>query len=269
MSPPPVLLKLGGALLTRKQGSEALRPTVLQRLADEIAGWSGARPGRLVLGHGGGSFAHVAVAETGLLERPGDPLSLARVAAAAARLDRFVIAALLERDLPALPVPCSLLARCEAGVVDSVRAEMVEMLLASGLLPVVYGDAAPDRVQGAAIASTEPLLVGLAHFLGSARVILATDVDGVYDRDPHAGGARRFDRIDPADRAGLLAQLRGARAGVTDVTGGMLSKVSWMLDLAEAFPGLEIRIISGLRPGAVAAALAGDPDMGGTLIRAG
>jgi hypothetical protein len=41
-----------------------------------------------------------------------------------------------------------------------------------------------------------------------------------------------------------------------------------MLALAGELPGIEIRLVSGLRPGAVAAALAGDPAAGGTLIRA-
>lgn len=263
-----VFLKLGGALLTEKDGREALRPALLQRLADEIAAWPGARRGQLVLGHGSGSFAHVAVAETGFLDRPGQALSLARVAAAAARLDRFVVAALLDRDLPALPVPGSLLAVCAAGQVERVRDDLVAELLGSGLLPVIYGDAAPDRLRGGAIASTEPLLAGLANALAPDRIVLATDVDGVYDRDPHAGGARRLPRIRPSDRGALSEALSGARAGATDVTGGMASKVAWMLDLVEARPGLEVRILSGLRPGAVAAALAGAPEAGGTLITA-
>jgi len=50
-----------------------------------------------------------------------------------------------------------------------------------------------------------------------------------------------------------------------DVTGGMKSKVAAMLDLAQEFPGLTIRIFSGLEKDALPKALAGEI---GTVIRA-
>ncbi len=263
-----VFLKLGGALLTDKAGREALRPSHLQRLCDELAEWPGARDGRLVLAHGSGSFAHPAATESGFMQRPDDALALARVAAAAARLDRFVIAALLERELAALPLPGSLLARCRAGRVESVRADLVTTALDSGLLPVLYGDAAPDALQGGCIASTEPLLMALARKLRPARVILATDVDGVYDRDPKAGGARRLERIELGRREEILDRVRTDVDRARDVSGGMASKLASMLDLVAEQPELEVRILSGLRPGALIAALRDDPAAGGTRILA-
>jgi isopentenyl phosphate kinase len=60
--------------------------------------------------------------------------------------------------------------------------------------------------------------------------------------------------------------LSGVDDAATDVTGGMRSKVETMLGLVGRLPGLEVRIVSGLRPGAIAAALAGEPDAGGTVI---
>jgi isopentenyl phosphate kinase len=267
--PAPVLLKLGGALLTDKDGREAPRRDLLDRLAAEIAGWAKTATAPLILAHGSGSYAHVAVRETGFLERPSDPLALARVASAAARLDRLVVEALLSHGLPAIPVPGSILAVCEDGRIHSLRSEIVAELLAQGLLPVIYGDAAPDRLRGGAIASTEPLMAGLARVLHPLRVILATDVDGVFDRDPHSGGAQRYARITPADRQRVMRSLGGARSGAVDVTGGMASKVGQMLELVADLPLTQVRILSGLREGAIAAALAGRADAGGTLIEAG
>jgi len=264
-----VFLKLGGALLTEKAGREAVRGDVLARLAAEISVWPGAGTGRLVLAHGSGSFGHVAARESGFLDRPGEPMAFARVAASARRLNAQVVEALLGEGLPAIGVPGGLVATCEAGRVATVRAEIVADLLAIGLVPVLYGDAAPDRVRGGSIASTEPLLAALAEPLGAARIVLATDVDGVFSADPHGDpSATRLDRISAADKGEVAAFLGGAKGSATDVTGGMASKVSSMLALVARRPGLEVRIVSGLRPGVVLAALAGDAAAGGTVIGA-
>ncbi len=264
-----VFLKLGGALLTDKHEREAIRQAVLARLAREIAAWPGAHAGRLLVAHGSGSFGHVAARETGFLDHPADAMAHARVAAAAARLNAAVVDALIAAGLPAVAVPGGLVATCDAGRVAAVRADLVADRLAARLVPVTYGDAALDRSSGGTIASTEPLLAALAGALRPDRIVLATDVDGVYDADPHARpGARRFDRLTPVDRDRVAAALAGARAGAVDVTGGMASKVGAMLDAVARQPGLEVRIVSGLRPGAVGAALAGADDAGGTVIQA-
>lgn len=264
---PPVFLKLGGALLTRKDGREAVRTDVLARLAAEVAAWRTAAAPPLVLAHGSGSFAHVAVRETGLLRRPGDALAGARVAAAARRLSGVVVDALIARGLPAVAVPGSLLATCDDGQVDAVRPALVADLLAAGLLPVVYGDVAPDGVRGLAIASTEPLLAALAAALCPTRIVLATDVDGVYPADPHADPAGPpLPVLSAVDARRMATKLRGARFGASDVTGGMATKVGIMLDLLATMPEVEVRIVSGLRPGAVAAALAGSATAGGTRL---
>lgn len=264
----PVLLKLGGALITRKEGREAPRKDVLARLADEIAGWPPAGRGGLLIAHGSGSFAHVAARETRFLERPDDPFAFARVADAAARLNRLVVTALLEAGLPAVGMPGGLLARCEAGRVAEIRAAAPAQALDAGLLPVTYGDVALDARRGGAIASTEPLLAALARALDARRLVLATDVDGVYPADPHsAPGRRPLPRLT-ADEATRL-DIGGARRGVTDVTGGMAGKLRSLFELLSERPTLEVRIVSGLRAGAVAAALAGEEKAGGTRILAG
>lgn len=265
----PVFLKLGGALLTDKDRRETLRPELLARLAAELAAWPGSREGRLVLAHGSGSFAHMAARETGFLESPAEPMAFARVAAAARRLNGLVIDACLAAGLPALGLPGGLLADCADGRIVALRHELVTRRLAMGLVPTLYGDAAPDRERGGAIASTEPLLAALAEALAPERIVLATDVDGVFHADPHAQpDAEPWPELRPGDRAALAESLGRARPGAVDVTGGMAAKVLAMLDLVARRPALEVRIVSGLRPGAVMAALEGRPEAGGTRIRA-
>ncbi len=71
--------------------------------------------------------------------------------------------------------------------------------------PVVLGGTEPGH-------TTDGVAALLAVRLRAARVVNATDVDGVYDRDPKAGpGARRIDRMAWADlRASVHAATVGA-----------------------------------------------------------
>lgn len=259
-----VLLKLGGALITDKSGVESPRLDVIARLASEIAAWPGASAGRLVVTHGSGSFAHRAVIESGFQRRPSDRLAFARVAASAARLNALVIEALIDAGLPAISIPGGLVARCRAGAVVGVRTGAIERSLRAGLLPTTYGDSALDPEHGGAIASTDAIVRALAAALRPRRVVMATDVDGIYAVDPKRDpGARRIERLTPVNAAEIRSL--GDAPGVLDVSGGMSAKVDALLALV-ADPGIEARVFSGHRPGALTAALAGDPSAGGTIV---
>ncbi len=90
-----IFLKLGGSLITDKAGEEALRLDVLERIAGEIAQARGENPGlKLVLGHGSGSYGHVAGARHGTrggVSGEQQWYGFTVVADAAARLNRAVI----------------------------------------------------------------------------------------------------------------------------------------------------------------------------------
>jgi glutamate 5-kinase len=70
----------------------------------------------------------------------------------------------------------------------------------------------------------------VAHLVGADALVLLSDVDGLYDRDPHRGDAAFIPEIaHPADLKGVVAG-RGTHLG----TGGMASKVSAAVLAADA-----------------------------------
>lgn len=266
-----VFLKLGGSLITDKTQVEQVLPEVLAGTAGEVALAMRDAPGlRLVLGHGSGSFGHVAARRYGTragVQGPEAWMGFARVAEAAARLNHLVVAAFLAAGVPAWSVQPSAGGWCAGGRIVHWQGEPLETALAQRLVPLVYGDVMLDEVLGGTIASTEELFAWLVPRLKPARVILAGTVDGVYSADPLADAlAEPWPLITPAGLPGLQASL-GQSHGV-DVTGGMLSKVTEMCALVEAYPEIEVRLVSGLRPGALYASLLGLPEAGGTLITA-
>jgi isopentenyl phosphate kinase len=259
------LVKLGGSLLTDKTVAEAARPEVIARLAAEIAAARPRLAGGLVVGHGSGSFGHVAAKRHGLAsglhradQLPGVSLTQERAAA----LHWQVTAALAAAGLcPFSFAPSSSLVAA-AGRPRTLALEALGLALGRGLLPVVYGDIVLDREWGVSICSTERLFELLcrdlpAHGFHVARILWLGETDGVYD----AAG-----RTLPRLAAGDLAELRGVVGGAagTDVTGGMLHRVESALGLA-ATAGVPSLIANGTTPGLLAAALRGEPVTGTTI----
>lgn len=259
-----IFLKLGGSLITDKTAVETVRGDVLARAAREIAQARTARPSlRLVLGHGSGSFGHVAAARDGTrhgVQTLPQWRSFAEVSDAAARLNRRVVAELLAAGAPAVTLQPSASARVTDGHITHIAAHAVQAALDAGLVPVVYGDVAFDTVRGGTIISTEEVMMALAQTLRPSWLLLAGETEGVYGVD-----GRLAPQITAANFETIAPALGGSRG--TDVTGGMASKVRAMLALVEAQPQMQIRIFSGLAVGNVQRVLQdGGETAVGTLI---
>ncbi|PIE79724.1 MAG: uridylate kinase [Chloroflexi bacterium] len=258
-----IFLKLGGSLITDKTGVEAVREAVLGRVVKEIAAARQENPAlRLVVGHGGGSFGHVAAAKSHTRQgvRTAEQWhDFAEVHAAMARLNRLVVEALLAAGVPALSLQPSAGVLCENGRIKQIETAPMLAALAAGLVPVIYGDVAFDSEIGGTIVSTEEVVMALADALQPTWLLLAGEVPGVLDGQGEVVPkitAVTFDDIKPA--------LGGSRG--TDVTGGMTSKVQSMLALVEKQAALSIRILTGLESGVVQGALLAPNEAGGTLI---
>ena len=227
-----VLVKLGGSLLTDKTRPYTPRPAVMERLADEVARLWPSLQGRLVLGHGSGSFGHEAAQDTGLAaaEAEVSANALSRTQHAAHRLHRHVMDALRDAGLPAVSFAPSSLLVTDEGHPVSLHAEPVHRGLDQGVLPVSFGDVTLDRTRGGAICSTETILRVLAKSLGTQDLAVGPalwfgDTEGVYDA---TGGI--IETIVPADAEKVLSA--ATAPDVPHVTGGMRHRVETALALA-------------------------------------
>ncbi len=257
-----IFLKLGGSLITDKNRSETPRPEVLHRVAHEIAAARASQPGlQLLLGHGSGSYGHQAASRfrthLGAVSA-AEWLGFAEVWRVANLLNRLVVDAVLEAGLPAISFPPSASAITQEGEIVELADEPIARALSAGLVPVVAGDVAFDRVRGSTIVSTERVFARLAETLRPTHLLLAGVDRGVFADYPQ--NTRIFDRLGETD----LRPSRVTGSAATDVTGGMADKVRHALAMARAVPGLQVRVFSGAEPGAIRAALTGEPV--GTLI---
>lgn len=268
--PELIFLKLGGSLITDKTRPFTPRLDTLADLARQILAAKQAWPElALVLGHGSGSFGHVAAKE--YKTREGTPLrsspsgrgagdegrywfGFSEVWFQASALNRFVMEALREAGVPALALAPLSAVTAREGKISRWDLTPLKSALSARLVPVIYGDVVFDETRGGTVLSTEDLFEHLARQLRPNRILLAGLEGAVWADFPER--RNRVEKITPASfnevRAGV-GQSHGA-----DVTGGMESKARQMLGLAAEIPGLTAQIFSGGQPGNIQKALAGE-----------
>ncbi len=266
-------VKLGGSVITDKTTADTLRPDNLARLAGEIktALDQADAEGRnlaVLLGHGGGSFAHFPARQYKVPDAQAWR-GYAETHAAAARLNQHVAAACLAAGLTAVAYQPSASALARDGQLFYLETDPLRALLQAGGLPIVYGDAILDDMRGFTIASTEQLFVYLARSddlpLRPRRIILVGEVGGVFSADPlRQSDARLIPTINAANLERVRGMLGGSRG--VDVTGGMLTKIVEMYALVQSVDSLQVQLIDGTTPGLLHRALLGEP-VEGTIIR--
>jgi isopentenyl phosphate kinase len=168
--------------------------------------------------------------------------------------------------VPVVPLQPSASASCSSGELQYLRVEPIAALLEHCAVPMIYGDVAIDELQGCTIISTEMIFSYLVHHLHPQRIIIAGEVDGVYNTDPLLNPqAQLIPEISSANYPEMDPFLGGS-VGV-DVTGGMKSKVRLMWNLVQNTPGLSVRIITGSRSGVLEHVLLNNTYPAGTILR--
>lgn len=264
-------MKLGGSLITDKTRPYTPLLDVMDDLAQQIVGTLQTQPDlRLVIGHGAGSFGHVAASEyktrdgyphaSPLIHRERDATEdsywkgFAEVWYQASSLNRHVMEALHKSGLRTIALPPSASVIASDGQVAVWETTPIRMALAAGIVPVIFGDVVFDEVRGGTILSTETLFNYLVKALSPDRILLAGLEAAVWEDFPTR--TRRIERITPASFDGIKHGV--GKSAAADVTGGMEAKVKEMLALAQENPGLKIQIFSGVEPGNLARTLLGE-----------
>ena len=250
-----ILIKLGGSVVTDKTKEFTARESNILELAKEIGEAQKVFKGKLLIGHGAGSFAHTPAAKyqtkQGLINKES-LFGMSVTEDAARQLNAIIIKNFLKTKVPVFPFSPASFLISDVQVYFKSYLDPLIQALEIGQIPVVYGDVIIDKKQGCTIFSTEKVfevLVNKLHEVFKIRMIFVTDVDGVYDNDgktiPVITG-KNFDQ--------LKLSITGAKG--VDVTGGMLHKVEEALTLAKKYR-IETIIINGGKIGNLKKAILG------------
>ena len=255
----PILLKIGGSVITKKNKIRVPNTQAIKRLAKEI---SRARVSSIIIVHGGGSYGHPIAKNfnlsTGYLSE-SQLIGFSKTHEAMISLNRLVTNALIKQGIPAFGLSPSSFIITKQGRIKEFEKENLIMSLKIGLIPVLHGDIVFDYDQGFTILSGDQLVSTLAVQMEAKKLIVGVDVDGLCAADP---------KIEPSApllsnfKMGDLQKFKSniGKAQVTDVTGGMLGKIQELiLPVQHEIPTL---LINALKPNNVYKALKGEEVIG-------
>jgi isopentenyl phosphate kinase len=258
----PIFVKLGGSLITEKNAPYTINYRALTQIVKELKEAIERDPQlQLLLGHGGGSFPHPVADSFKTAEGFVHATSVRGFALcqnAASTLNRIVVDLMADYAIDAISIQPSACCVTTDGKIANFFTKPIEVAIAEGLVPVVFGDCVFDTVKGCSIVSTEQIFSYLSGALQPSRVLVVGLVDGVYTADPQKSENARFVPTIEVEQFGSVESYLGESYSV-DVTGGMTTKVKELVEIAKR--GIECEILSGAS-GNIKKALAGQKGIG-------
>lgn len=259
-----IILKLGGSVITRKEEDT---PTVnyenLQRISKEIAD---STKKKLVIVHGAGSFGHPYARKYSIGDEIKDAEDQKRKMQgfsithhAVNELNSIVCSHLRKEDLPIIPLQPSSFILTHNKRIQSGDINLITKYLEMDFIPVLYGDVVLDTGPNKmAVLSGDQIITYLAGKLQPERVILATDVDGIYDKNP-----KKYPEARLLETVTSKEDIKTGEETNIDVTGGMGGKVNELLNLLKL--GIESEIINANCQGNIKKILTGEKVTGTTI----
>ena len=254
-----VILKIGGSVITNKDSNRfEIRRDEIGRIASEIGAARAARPMRLVLVHGAGPFGHTMVTNYGIAEGVGVPKGIegfVRTHNSMQDLKYVLMCILRDKGLLGFPIQPSACIRQKRRELISFDTAIIAGLLDldDGIVPILYGDMVLDESIGASVVSGDAIVAHLAPALRADRVLMGTDVEGVFEGDPKTDpAAASIPTISAENLDRVMESVRGATT--VDVTGGMQKK---LIEIRDKLGGIGVKIFDALAPGNVERALLG------------
>jgi isopentenyl phosphate kinase len=262
-----IILKLGGSVITRK---DALVPTLdvanLTRISREI---SESSYNKLIIVHGAGSYGHLYAKEyeIGSEINSKDELNrkikgFSKTQNSVKNLNTLVCQHLQEQEIPTVSIQPSSFIKTDNKRIIKADMELISSYLDLGFVPVIYGDVVLDMDSKIkmAVLSGDQIIKYLAENLKPEKVVLGSDVDGIYNKDPKEHADAKLIKVvtshDDLESANTIHTV--------DVTGGMGGKLLELLEIAEI--GIESEIINANHDNNIKKALNGEKGIG-TLIR--
>jgi len=240
----PIIIKLGGSVITDKRREFFAKVDMIERISREIAKIKSS----LILIHGAGSFGHPIVKKFGLHLGYRNKRQLQALSETKSRLmdlDKILIGLLRKHGVPVVPFMPSSFMFASRGRIIRADLQPLNTFLKLGAMPLLCGDVVPDRETGFSVISGDQLAIYLARKMNARLVIFGCDVDGVYSADPKKSpNATLIEVVTPSTFKNLLQTATEPTS--PDVTGGMLGKIRESLRLVEK--GIDVVIMNFTKP---------------------
>jgi isopentenyl phosphate kinase len=244
-----LILKLGGSIVTLKHlDRPAVRRIHIKKIATIIRKYYDPAQHTLILIHGAGSFGHVHAHNHDLSEgtrnHPEKMFRAVENQSLDAYLNSEITKIFIQAGLPVVGMPTRTLATNTNGKLSSLETQSIQNALQAGAIPLLHGDMIFDTAWGLSICSGDVLMAKLAQIFSAKNVFFASDVDGIFTRDPH-----QYTDATLIQKTTLGMIINGTIALNTshniDVTGGLSKKFSLF---QRNTPLQKIYLFNGLAP---------------------
>ncbi len=237
-----IIIKFGGSSITFKSESPPkINEDVIKNAVEDITSYKG----NVLLVLGGGAHGHQAAYKYGygndttpkkkLLQ--GIPEIRHNMSLLSSRVEHIF----WEKHHKAVIINPFSFVLMKDGKISSFPMDIIRRALEADLIVITHGDVCFDESRGASILSGDVIITHLAKELGVSRVLLGTNVDGVFTEDPKVDPkAELITEITAQNRNTVLRAAKSSSG--TDVTGGMSLKLQELLNLAEE--GIEVVIFN-------------------------
>ncbi len=240
------IIKLGGSLITKKEGFMEADNETMDKLTEVIAKVWKEGIKDFILVHGVGSFGHPVAAGfkiTNDVKTPEERRSFAITHVTCTQLSALLAEKLMEKGVPAISLPPTALGHQNNKRITDFNHEIVLRFSEKHFLPVLYGDMLLDDELGGSVCSGDQIVSYLSKW--ADEIIFATDVDGVLV------DGRPVEKITKENLDEVLKHV--GESSVTDVTGGMKGKLEEALS-----SGKKTYVVNGRHPERVEALLKGE-----------
>lgn len=250
----PIILKIGGSVITDKGKELEVQSQAINRLAEEIRK---VNVQNLIIVHGGGSFGHPIAQRYAIKEgfkEKSQKIGFSETHHIMTVLNGLFMDALIWRNIPAVSIAPSSCIITKNGRIQSFEDAPLKMLLKRGFLPVLYGDAVLDTKLGFTVLSGDQLVSVLATRFNVERIIIGVDVDGLHDDDPKVKKtAKMFKHLTLEE---LKVRTKLGKSTACDVTGGMFGKIAELLPAIQQ--GITVTIVNATKPNYIYKAIKGE-----------
>jgi isopentenyl phosphate kinase len=236
--------------LTDKARASTVRKDCVRMVAQQIAN---AKRADLVLVHGSGSFGHPQAAA--YLSKGRSVSDVWKTHRAVSSLNTKFINELHSQSVPALPIHPLDSITLNAGRIAHFDMTVLGLMLENDTIPVLHGDIVIDSADGFNILSGDQIIAFLAQRMQPERIGIGTDVEGIIYN------GEKISHLNASEFENYRKEIVGS--SVVDVTGGMLRKVSELVEIAKA--GIQSEIFNATRDGNIAQFLMSNQQVG-TII---
>ena len=250
MTPPLIILKIGGSVATYKnRASLSVRVSLMKKVALMLQSSLKEKPYQLILIHGSGSAGHRLAHDFDLRHGTGDDPQKIEAALLSQRANQKLNAILrdtfIPSGLPVVSVHSASVIIQNNSVIENFSTKTIAHALNHGQIPLLYGEMVPDTLLNFSVCSGDTIASFLAQKFSAEKICFASDIDGIFTEDPH-----RFPRATLIEH--LPFEILNTQSGITgshsvDVTGGLGGKLEQLAPLRDSSVR-SVEIFNGLKP---------------------